>query len=970
MSKVKVYGPINGAGVQVRELALQEGGEAAPLGTTLLVGTADCGPPQTAKVLELLGEVDFDRQYGRTLAQGVASQSALTLPRHAPLFFEGARKANGTTAGTLWCLRVTNGEEIKAGLALWPRNLARNQYAVQPQAHKGSPNTLPEPRVRFESKYGGTGYGPAHHYSSTIANIVTALVGPGLIVPEAATPPSSTLSAWDALFNGAEVRFPILDPSFSAFVVSTDDHATGFTIEIDRPYSAAILAGAGAQLITIQRHAANEDFGQREEGLFVSAEDAGDGNRFNLQVTKQPNAHVLRMENVGIEGPQDVEDALSNQPLQEWLTADTQIGDSFNPALDLEMPADWAGVAQPGSYVATRRLNLRVAYWQKDEGAGAFDAYLDQALDLVVPTGALRCLIVCTFTAATTFTVDVQAPEGSALPDAFGTIHPTGSLPGGTLGTLWASGVPWLPDFTLRAGSVPATAGNTISILMLTLPADAAERGAVLYPAAGTTEGDTGQKIRVAANGPDWIDLAISGAVSDHVTAPLGPTQDGTIDGVPTFTLAGGETFICTMPEGTVITLTEAGLGAGAHTVAAVVAEFNALELARATSAPLKRIEFFITDDDPLKMNWRILRDHGPGATVTLGAGTINAIAGFVAGAVVGTGGQLVRVQFPQALVDGFNGMAPSDADVEAALSFGPADPAFELLESNTGAVGVGVPSFSTVAATGIAAARLAEQFASVAVLDFPTNVQTEGGAKAHVLASLSGGSWDDHRATYFPPGGWVKPPDRQWANAEGSPVQRALSGYILGVIARNAEALGYAEAPAGWEKGVISPFVVALSTGDRVLDSELLTGFGINEIRKRGNAIALFGDRIRSQNVGADGTRRIWMHERFAIGHIVRTLLWSLQPLVFVGIDAFGLARARRIARDLLLPFQVAGWFDDSGGPSFEDQVSIRSDGTNNTSATAAAGNLAIGIGFKIKGTAERVVVSLDPNGASVSSS
>ena len=159
----------------------------------------------------------------------------------------------------------------------------------------------------------------------------------------------------------------------------------------------------------------------------------------------------------------------------------------------------------------------------------------------------------------------------------------------------------------------------------------------------------------------------------------------------------------------------------------------------------------------------------------------------------------------------------------------------------------------------------------------------------------------------------------------------------------------------------MLSPLVKKLPTEDKVLNNETLTEYGLIEVRARGALITLRGDRIP----GSTGRR--WLHKELAIGHIVQTLLTGLDQLEFNPVNERSFARSKLLLRQLFEEWYLAGYFDDSDGPDFEDQVLIKVDASNNPKSSRDQGDMNIGAGFDIVNTAERVIVTLGPKSVSV---
>jgi len=928
---IKVYGPTQAPGVQVRELPISEGAEGAPVGTTFLLGTASGGPIGVPYLARTPG--DLDRLFR---GMGSASQVAFsTLPIHGGLFFEGGRKSNGRPSGSLWLLRLA-ANAAKAHLAVYDRRAPRSLLQKNP------PAIFQEPAWKLEAPYEGAAYGKRYQRVISVANVGAAFGSPDTFA-------SGITGETSGRFRGATLTFPDVDPTWSAEVRAYDP-TTG-ELQVSPEASATIRASSAATAGVLAFENVNGFFGQAEE-LAAEFTDSDTATSFGLGLTLEPGGHARTWGGLKIgETSGGWEARLANDADREWITTpDRLLGDQV-PSDPLTRPANLAEI--PTS-ISGRRVYFQVVGWTRTP-TKANGAYLDTRHDLTHGAAAVPCRIVCTFTSATAFTVEIRDLSGAVL-------TPAASLPAGSLGTSWDPSqiTPKIPAFTLRAGIVAMVAGNKVEIVVRPFPLDVARRRGRLYAAAAASEGTTTTSWPIVASGADWIEVADPN-VGDELTPPLPPTATGSLAGP--FVLAGSDTFKFTPGGLAELTLTST-LPAGSTSTAALVAELNARELARAGSAAAKLIEFSYALANGV-ITWTALQDFGGYASITVGAGTLNALCGFTAGAQAGTDGKIARVQYAEGFEGGHDGDLVGEDQALAALVAG--GPLRALEEANTGLITYAAPEFGT-AGIGVALAQAALRTGGVAAVDLPATspgpADDEGEAIAWFDTYLTTGPEDDHRFAYFPP----RATFALSGNGRSYAVSISVTGYALGVLAKIAEEESYAQAPAGFFRARLAA-VKDLPTGTAAIDLELLTAHGgMVPIKRIGPTFWLEGDRIRTEGIGPDGTRRGWLHKRRSIGHLVRVAQVALVPLTWSKINDQTLARARRLTRLVFQPFYRAGWFSDEGGPAFEDQVQIVADRSNNDAASGTAGNLAISVSFAIADTAERVVLTMDPNGVTVS--
>jgi hypothetical protein len=489
------------------------------------------------------------------------------------------------------------------------------------------------------------------------------------------------------------------------------------------------------------------------------------------------------------------------------------------------------------------------------------------------------------------------------------------------------------------------------------LPADLAKKGAYFYPFATSADGDVRVRYRVVDNDHGSVTLASSVVLGTDVptcVAPTAPVYTGSSAG-PIDLSSGTKTVLYTLTDGVTTlgsyTLTSSLSGA-ATTMTALAADLNTQELTRAGAASLVLVTFTVSASDHLVIT--AVRDFGARAILTIGNGGLNTKLGLVNGATAtGTNGTICRLQWRQEMGGGVDGNAGiADADYEAAWDVD-TSPLKNLVAQKTGLLTVGTPGVTSAAAQ---AAMLAWVYATngFAVTELPDDKITESAAIAWHEANLAIGDEAKYSATYMPSYG-------KRANPYGTGLYvSTLTGAILGLMARKAvDNKGYHLAPAGTDYGLASVFK-SLTTGDTVLNNDALNGYGLNEARKRGAAIYLWGDRTTSP------TGRDFIHKRKAVSHIGRVLLNGLDQLVFKANDDIGRKNARRLVRALFGDWFRASWFDDSSGTGQDDQVTVKVDLTNNPTAVRNAGDMAIDVAFDIVDTTERVVLTIGPKGVS----
>lgn len=919
----RLFGVVRGAGTQVREVTPAAPIEQGPFGSTILAGIFRSGPtksnpsPQGHQVVTLdSGVSQYRRIYG-----GLTQESEV--PLNAEHFYDLA-----AGAGTLYNLRVTDGSEVLAHMPVYNRDVQRSYSALFPNTKVAAQVAL------YSAQNGGRWGGRRTTAAYVIADMSVAITGASTV---------DLVLAVDTLltdqFVGSIIVFPGVDAA-GEFVVIANDDAGLFTIQ--GVWSDAILASVatGEEMgITMQNV---HELTSEPEYLAIVIADSGEGaTKFTLQAFRD-EVSVTNWSDVDLKVGSDaywldaVAGDLANYELDFSSGSDLFSGDPDDP---LQRPANWAGVAKSDGIDAqnVNIVNLQIDTWQY---VGTGDAYLEETQY----QGSERpCTIVCTFTSATAFDAVITFEDGAVY---------TGV--NGALGTIVNSVLDFFPSFRLQGLSVAPIAGDKLTINSRPLPPDLVGKGGLLYPAAAPSEGEPGVSYQITANTVDSVTVSTAIDLTGDITVPTNPGRSGTLP--ETYTLTAAEVFIYDAGDGAGdVTLTTSL--SGAFSAAAVIADLNTQ--ADAAYTPQTRlIEFSLSDTGTVRVE--LIADAGTVASWTIkgATSTINTILGLPTSTDVvsnGVDGTIMRLQYRQEMGGGYDGVANiSDADYEEALGTSPtADPLSRLLPLNTGVICIGVPGVSS-AAVQTAAMQWAFVHNGFDISEIPDTIISDSAAVAYHKANLAVGSAQDYHACYFPSYGKITNPYGKGLYTT------SMVGAIFGYMARAAvDNGGFQVAPAGLG-AALSPLFKDLTTGDTVLNNELLNGYGLTEVRKRGAAIYLWGDRIPGN------TGRPFIHQRKTVSHIGRVLLTNADSLIFRKIDTFAFVDTKKTVRELFFPWFLAGWFDDSQGQGFSDQVDIKVDDTNNPLSERKAGRMHTDIGFNVVGTAEQSIFSLGAKGVS----
>ncbi len=822
--------------------------------------------------------------------------------------------AQASGAGTLHVLRVAADDALQASRPVYSREAFRSILSRAPHRPAYLAGTVKAHNVgRWGGRAGRLGSTALTWTTSTRADVS------GLTLVE---------NQWiGAVFRQLDTTTGLVFET----TVSGNDSA-GF--DLVGPAPTGITGGSGGYWY-VDLDDQDRDLGAAERVAVSFVDDTDDlGNLFGVRVNRDGAAALSASGLTADPAAIRWDTQLAEWPGNYVIEVDraTYEGDASQAAA---LPADFAELVKA---VSGATITFQTVRWTRTAASGG-DAYLETDLDWTAAAVRPRCRqrFTLTFTTATAYTVSM-AVDGM----------PAVSVGTGATGTQFNSAAhPLLPRWTVRAGGTGMTAGDTIVIDWRPVP-DLDGGIAYLYPAATSEDGDPLTRFRVSSTTTTTVTVLGTSDLSSLVDVPTAPTLLGGTAGP--FNLAGSDTFKFTLTGRTEITLTST-LSSGSTTTTALVAELNARELARAGSSAAKLVQFAVGTGDKVQVT--ALRDFGAAALLTIGNGTLDSLIGFTNGDNdAGTNGSVARLEMALPLLGGADGSYVATADVLPAFQDGSL--LNDLDDQPVGLVRVACPGFSTSATIGAAMATWAHEHNAQAVIGVPYTVVTEADAIAWVRANLPSDDRALHTAVYWPSAGYHTP---TLPNMSRNTVLTYLDGAILGIMARFArDAQGYHVAPAG-DAARLDNLYTRL-TVDRV-NTEILGRFGVNPIVPRSGQIRIMGARVPA-------TGRPFLHVRASRMHIARVLLTGTGSLVFRTINEAGLAESRTTIRALFETWFGAGWFDDSAGSGFDDQVSIKADRSNNPQTERDLGNLHVDIAYSIVGTAERVVSSVGPKGLS----
>lgn len=210
----------------------------------------------------------------------------------------------------------------------------------------------------------------------------------------------------------------------------------------------------------------------------------------------------------------------------------------------------------------------------------------------------------------------------------------------------------------------------------------------------------------------------------------------------------------------------------------------------------------------------------------------------------------------------------------------------------------------------------------------------------------------NDFAVMAMPSYGYVADPD---GGTEGKRKLVSLTGMIHGREARMAADYdGYHKAQAG--TAATLPAILELTTGEAILDEELLNPVGIAVVKKVSGNFVIWGDRM----LYVDPTW-MWKHQREQMSYYEHVLQENFDWIVFAINDA----ATRELAKVALTSFFLPEWRKRAlRGDQFTDAAIIKIDDENNTNATMAAGDMHAQISLRLADTVERFIITIGKQG------
>jgi len=230
---------------------------------------------------------------------------------------------------------------------------------------------------------------------------------------------------------------------------------------------------------------------------------------------------------------------------------------------------------------------------------------------------------------------------------------------------------------------------------------------------------------------------------------------------------------------------------------------------------------------------------------------------------------------------------------------------------------------------------------------EFPANITTESAAIDYVNDTLGR---SDYAVAAFPSYGDV-------ADPSGGPLTKQVvnTGMIHGREARiAADYDGYHKAGAGLDATL--PALLDVTTGDALLNEELLNPVGIAVVKKLKGNYVVWGDRT----LNTDPNWK-WKHQREQMSYYEHVLQESFDWVVFMINDPTTEKLALASLQSYFLPEFTKRALR---GETFQDAAIIKLDEELNTNATRAAGDMIAEIKLRLADTVERFIIRIGKQG------
>lgn len=312
-----------------------------------------------------------------------------------------------------------------------------------------------------------------------------------------------------------------------------------------------------------------------------------------------------------------------------------------------------------------------------------------------------------------------------------------------------------------------------------------------------------------------------------------------------------------------------------------------------------------------------------------------------------------VRLQYPQKLWGGYDGihkLATTNFTAAYDVSTSPfnrtADQGYGLIKHATpGIWKIGGSVDSTLvqkAGTAYADAKN-HQFRA----EIQDTVTDEFVAKAYIFDTLGK---SDYSKNIFPSYAYVADPIRTDRLKLVS-----VTGMVHGEEARMAKNYdGYHKVGAGTETKLYK--IKELTTGDALLNGEVLNPAGIPRIVKKMGNFIIWGARLPASDPAWK-----WSQQRELLSYYEHVLAESYDWVMFAINDP--IEQPKLVSS--LQSFFIPEWTKRAlRGNTFEDACKIKIDAENNTDLTRAAGNMCAEISLRLADTIERFIITISKQG------
>lgn len=899
-----------GVTVDLREQA--QGLPTAPRGTSAVMGRFSSGPvdkaalavnPEVARLIS--GQPDDAFEGSLALDDVYAYDSPVTLIG-----------------------RVTDGLEVRARAALWDRDPNRSFSKTSP-----SINPDREPLAHAYAQNGGRWGGRRRVLVGDLATPATDITTSTINLGGASEVANTMLVD---LLAGAELY---LEGDFASpyEVISNDGNGVA---TIKGEFSDAALAADGTGAITGRFQVV---LPHDKELAVVVSEDSDVGERFSLSALRKFTGAgdwevVSAYDALALNAADDrpwVSTIRDGEELRYQIAVET---DYDGETVEEKFPANFCEVPTSVSGATLTYQWYRWAHAPTNTG----NSYLS-AIAAIDTARVEPHVYVLTFTAATTFTVSVEWPDGT-----------TQALASGTTGVAYNPVHPLLASFTLTAGGTPHVAGDVVTVRVNVLPHDLAKRSAYLYPVAVSADGNSNQRLRVVSNTYNTVTVRSDLDLDDYDASAGAPaTITGTAD-LSAVTIAAGQTLILTPDGGTAVTLTVGGGGIGPGATA-IAAGLTALDSAGKFT--------FSASGNNLRI--AVAGSYGTRSSILVGNGTATLTAGFtVSQTASGTDAVPFRLEARWPMWGGYDGVAPAASRYVLAADL--SDHIFKChMGRNLGLVRVATPGV-TDSAVKSALEALVRQVGWMYVAEFAPSIEALSlpgeGAVDDMVSNEVQSDFVEH---YFPSRG-------KFLNvAKTRLVTRSLSGVILGLHSKMANVgtdgeKGFHIAIANNnEQGNISSRVKGLpdDIGRWSPPIKLLNDHGIVAVLWEGPDIYLYGNRMYSAGRTPKG-KRYTITERAVHYHIARDLFVTTRPFIFKTIKASRLGDIQVALRTKMKDYYLDGWFSDDGGrlTGFEQQVLVEVPLSLNPAENLLEGLVTASIQYRPRPSIEDLKIIISP--------